>query len=74
VNRKYALELASIWSLCINPVDHLLLHEYSNKRGFLRRPSITYQEEYSYPDGGAPDRIKSADLHPDTIKNILESR
>ena len=74
MNREHSMSLAATWSLCVNPTDHLLIHEYNIKRGYLRRPSITYQEEYPSYRGGRARTIERADLDPDLIREIYQDK
>lgn len=78
VNRTHAERIIATWSACFNPADHLLLSEYRNDLGYLRRPSATYQEEYlSYHNGnggGTMDTKKSADMSAEMIDKICQTR
>lgn len=73
VNRAHAPKIISRWSACFYPADHLLLAEYATGEGYLRRPSIAYQEEYtSHSNGGDHSRSTkaTADMSPDILNKI----
>jgi len=74
INRNYSEDLISKWSSCLRPCDNVLHLEYRNKKGYLLRPSLTYQEEYP-SNRSLAGRIyatkKTADIHPDLVKKIL---
>jgi len=79
VNRIHAKRVIGQMSTCLDPADRVLIEEYAkNERGYLRRPSATYQEEYlshSTQDQKMYWQTKrTADLHPHVIEKICEIR
>lgn len=73
INRPHSPMLIGMWSSCFWPADHLLLNEYNAGRAFLRRPAVTYQEEYTSHTGGKTETKRSADLSPEIIEKICQN-
>jgi len=72
VNRKYGMRIIEKMSSCIQPSDHVLIGEFNIGKGYLRRPSATYQEEYVSHRGGTASTKLSADLSPKLIEEITK--
>lgn len=75
VNPTHAHRLMGLFSSCTAPVDHVLHAEFATGKGYLVRPSISYQELYpsNVADWGIRKSIKHhADLYEEDLKILRE--
>jgi len=75
VNPTHAHRILGLFSSCTAPVDHILHSEFASGKGYLIRPSISYQELYpsNVADWGVRKSVKHhADLHEDDLKILRE--
>lgn len=73
VSSAHGPRLVGAFASCVEPPDWVLLREMRAGRGYLARPSFTFQEEFpshGTPNGEIRETRWAADLMPEDVMNL----